>query len=326
MSEFERPDDGREEEVRTENAPAEGQPPDAGLSLPPGAQQDPEEQLAAQVRILGDGGFGNDTGAPPPPPFAAPRFESFAPIPWSERPYPFWGWLDALMMGGMVLVAMFAAVLLVSIVALMTGAVPGAEPGQSLGAISIAQAAIAMQLLGFGIPLVGLGVLFRLRYQAPLLRSLHLTFAPRAFLYAPLGLVTALFVGLLGKVLQIQDLEMPMNEILKSDADLILIGIAAVTFGPLFEELIFRGFLQPLVSKLVGAVGGILTTAIVFALPHGSQYGWHWQHLLIIVVAGTVFGAIRWKTQSTTAAVAAHAVYNGFLVAVTMYQRMNGLI
>ena len=73
----------------------------------------------------------------------------------------------------------------------------------------------------------------------------------------------------------------------------------------------------------MGVAGGILATSLLFTLPHGPQYGWHWQHLLIITVAGTVFGVIRWRSESTTAATIAHAAYNGFLVSVAIFQRFT---
>jgi len=90
-------------------------------------------------------------------------------------------------------------------------------------------------------------------------------------------------------------------------------------FGPVFEELLFRGFLFPLLARSVGPWPGILLAATPFALVHGSQYHWSWQHLTVVGLAGAVFGFVRYKSGSTAAATLVHTGYNatlfiGFLV------------
>ena len=84
----------------------------------------------------------------------------------------------------------------------------------------------------------------------------------------------------------------------------------------LCEELAFRGFLQPLLARSLGAAPAILLAAIPFGLLHYPEYGDSWRHALIIAAAGAAFGAMRQVTGSTKAAVLMHASYNAFFFLV----------
>ncbi|MDZ7637337.1 MAG: type II CAAX endopeptidase family protein [Bryobacterales bacterium] len=248
-----------------------------------------------------------------------PLFDEIA-APASPPVYPFWGWLDVLLFVVVLVACLFlASVILAGInIALVASGYPQY-------ALSLAQIAALIQLLAFGPALFVLSLVLRARYQQGLRAAAQLGPIRNLGIYAGAGLATAILVSVLNYVFKLQELDMPMNELIKSDADLILIGIAAFTFGPLFEEIIFRGILQPLFVSGMGAVAGIFVTALLFALPHGTQYGWHWQLILIITVAGCVFGFIRWQAQSTTASTIAHAAYNGLLLVGAVAERMKEL-
>jgi membrane protease YdiL (CAAX protease family) len=91
---------------------------------------------------------------------------------------------------------------------------------------------------------------------------------------------------------------------------LTLLGITAVTIGPLFEELLFRGFLQPLFSKTFGVVGGILLTAVLFGLPHSVQYKFVWQYVAAVSVVGAALGVVRYRTGSIIPSTVMHCCFN----------------
>ena len=61
--------------------------------------------------------------------------------------------------------------------------------------------------------------------------------------------------------------------------------------------------------------------ATPFALVHGSQYHWSWQHLAIVGLAGAVFGFVRYKSGSTAAATLVHTGYNATLFVGFMIQK-----
>lgn len=280
--------------------------PEDPASPPSASPAEAGDSVAGRIRILDETPFAE-----------GPQFLPVAPPAASG--YPFWGWLDLLLFVVILVVSMFAAAILVS--GFNFGILAAGYPQFSL---SLAQVAVLLQLLGFGPALFLLSRILRARYRQGLRAAVQLNPMRHIGLYAGVGLATAMLVSALNVVFKLQDLDMPMNELIKSDADLIAIGIAAFTFGPLFEEVIFRGFLQPLFVKGIGPIAGILATSILFALPHGAQYGWHWQLILIITIAGVVFGVIRWRAESTTASTIAHAAYNGVLLLGAVVQRIQG--
>ena len=79
---------------------------------------------------------------------------------------------------------------------------------------------------------------------------------------------------------------------------------------PLVEELVFRGFLQPLLARDIGAAAAIVVANIPFGILHYWEYGKSWRHVVVIMVAGIAFGCMRQKTGSTRASALMHAAYN----------------
>jgi hypothetical protein len=167
-----------------------------------------------------------------------------------------------------------------------------------------------------------LGVLYLLvswRYQQPFWGSLGWTVFRLPFLCAAIGPVLAIASSTLGVLLKAPPIPSPIEDLISDRRSLFIMMLFLTVFGPVFEELVFRGFLFPLLARSLGPWPGILLAATPFALVHGSQYHWSWQHLTIVGLAGVVFGFIRYKTGSTAAATLAHTGYNatlfvGFLV------------
>ena len=51
---------------------------------------------------------------------------------------------------------------------------------------------------------------------------------------------------------------------------LFLLLITTVVLAPVFEELVFRGILLPVLVSTVGKISGVLLSALIFALAHLS--------------------------------------------------------
>jgi membrane protease YdiL (CAAX protease family) len=128
---------------------------------------------------------------------------------------------------------------------------------------------------------------------------------------AVLGVALAMLVAWLGAVLHTPDVDTPMKHLLSRRSTAIEFAILGTTFAPLCEELIFRGFMQPVLVRSLGSVGGIFVTAAFFGALHLSQYGFAWQAGLLITIAGIAFGWMRQVTGSTRASTCMHASYNG---------------
>jgi membrane protease YdiL (CAAX protease family) len=83
------------------------------------------------------------------------------------------------------------------------------------------------------------------------------------------------------------------------------IGIACL-LGPLFEELLFRGFLQPLAVHRLGAWRGVVLTSLLFAALHGAGA------FPMIFALSLLLGALQHRTRRLAGAYAVHALHNAF--------------
>jgi membrane protease YdiL (CAAX protease family) len=218
-----------------------------------------------------------------------------------SRDHPFWTYADLALFAGAILpsfgVGFVVAVMLRSV-------------------LSRAGTAMVLQFGGYALWFAALGAILRYRHNAPFWESLRwrpkLSQIGPCLLFGPiLSLVVAGLSNLAGQV----DVKNALAELMTSWPAVILVGVFATTLGPVCEELAFRGFLQPLVTRSFGPVVGILVAALPFALVHGPQYGWSAPHVALIGLAGAAFGVARHRTGSTAASTALHATYNlAFLV------------
>jgi len=134
-----------------------------------------------------------------------------------------------------------------------------------------------------------------------------------------LGAAMFFVLGLLQNLLPMPQ-DTPFEHLFDRPRDAYLLSIIAVTFGPLMEELFFRGFMYPVLARRLGAAWGIALTALPFGLIHLPQYGWAWGAALVIVLVGVVCGAVRAVTRSVGASFLVHVGFNGtqMLIAVVM--------
>lgn len=221
-----------------------------------------------------------------------------------EPSFPFWNYGDVLMFVGLALLALIVSQLLVLGTAKALHASPAA----------LELLAIPAQFLAYGLIFGVLFALFHWHYGQPMLASLGWTRSglgfPRALL---LGFGLSFLIATAGGLLHMPDTETPMKHLMASPTGLLLVGLFGTTLGPLCEELIFRGFLQPLLVRSFGVAAGILLTAVPFGLLHLQQYGNAWQSGVLITFAGVVFGMVRHVTNSTRASTGVHAAYNSSL-------------
>ena len=105
----------------------------------------------------------------------------------------------------------------------------------------------------------------------------------------------------------------PFDQFFEHPMDAYLTAAFAITFGPLMEELFFRGFLYPVIARRIGALWGIILTALPFGLMHYAQYR-SWAAVLIIIMVGVVLTAVRAVTKSVASSFLAHVGYNATLM------------
>lgn len=105
----------------------------------------------------------------------------------------------------------------------------------------------------------------------------------------------------------------PFDQFFDTPADAYLLALFAITFGPLMEELFFRGFLYPVLARRTGSLLAILVTAMLFGAVHSPQYSYSWA-VLIIFLVGIVLTTVRALTKSVASSFLAHVGYNGTLM------------
>ena len=149
--------------------------------------------------------------------------------------------------------------------------------------------------------LAALGVRGGRLLQAPVVGvSLYLV------LLLPLGSVQYVWVWILrswGRT----TFEQPLIDLLQSvpEGDRLLPILIGAGLQPLFEEVFFRGFLQPVCVRRLGALGGIALTSLVFAGLHGVE------GLVPIFALSCLLGYVMMRTQRLHAVWAIHALHNG---------------
>lgn len=83
-------------------------------------------------------------------------------------------------------------------------------------------------------------------------------------------------------------------------------ALTAVVLAPLFEETLFRGVLLPVAARELGGLGGVLLSALVFAVAHLSL-----GELPPLFMLGLGLGWLRWSSGRLGCCVLMHALWNG---------------
>lgn len=219
---------------------------------------------------------------------------------------PFWGYSDLFLVLGL----LFAATVAVVISTWML---------QRFSSVAGTDYRVQMivQLIFYAAVYGAFKLVFAIRYEKPVLASLGWVKSEFPLKWALLGggLLTigvqSILIGLKTPPVHSQ-----VDEMLKAHP--VLIGTLAVTLAPFFEELFFRGFLQPLFIRSLGVFAGIFVPALCFGLLHLFQYGKKWQVAVAITTIGIVLGIVRRKANSIKPSTLMHCTYNGALIAASI--------
>jgi membrane protease YdiL (CAAX protease family) len=224
-----------------------------------------------------------------------------APAPPSvARTDPFWSWRDAALLAALTIPCFSLAVALTHGFFLLLPRMPGE-----------AARALTMQFAFYVFWFGALWLILWQRYHAPFWSSLGWRFPwPNMLFTGILGPGLVVVIAVIGELLHTPVIDNAVARLLRDRWSILLVGTFAVTLGPLAEELIFRGFIQPLAIRSFGIWAGISLASAPFALLHGPQYAWNWQHMLLLFLASFVFGYTRHRTGSTAASTVVHATYN----------------
>lgn len=227
---------------------------------------------------------------------------------------PFWGYTDLALVLGMLIAFV---VLMISCIGALALLYPKLRTDPTPLLVPTQLALYAFVYLSFWLD-------FKTRYNRPVLSSLGWKAARiNLLLCAVGGVVLAFAVSALASVLHTPTVKSPFDQLTTSTLSTVLFGIMAVALGPFFEEMFFRGFIQPLLSRTFGTVAGILLTAALFGSLHAPEYSWAWQYALAVSLAGAVFGWLRAKTNSIIPSTVMHACFNAVSFAALAYKHTS---
>jgi membrane protease YdiL (CAAX protease family) len=134
--------------------------------------------------------------------------------------------------------------------------------------------------------------------------------------------------------------DLPIEELFHNHALIWFLVVFGVIIGPIFEEIVFRGFLLPAIAIAVdylriprdpdpaialerldawhssstfstpALVTSTIVTSLLFALLHAPQLGWTWPAVALLACVSIVLCVVRLRTGSVAASSVVHMAYN----------------
>ena len=89
-----------------------------------------------------------------------------------------------------------------------------------------------------------------------------------------------------------------------------LFAALGVFVAPFVEEVIFRGFIYPIVERKLGRILAVLATALLFTTVHVTQLWGSWSGIVLILLVGITLSTVRAKTDSLIPSFVIHLSYN----------------
>ncbi len=103
----------------------------------------------------------------------------------------------------------------------------------------------------------------------------------------------------------------PAETTVATNLALMLVGGGVILFQTAAEEIFFRGWFQPIVSRGWGEIAALTVTSIAFAALHIFSGARDPLSFLNLVLAGLFFGLLAIRTRGIAAPIAAHFAWNG---------------
>ena len=234
----------------------------------------------------------------------APEVEPVFVLP-EEKREPFWDYFDLLMVIGLGV----AAFLLVNVVgAFWIYLDPKLRHDMT-------PLMMPLQYVAYGLIYLCFYGVFKFRYDQPVFHSLGFvrTNVNLAAVGAG-GVLLAIGLAIVAQFMHTPKVDTPFDALGKTPFSMFVLAFTAIVAAPLIEEMVFRGFLQPLFSRTFGVAAGILVTALLFGGLHAQEYQKAWQYVAAISVVGVALGIVRMRTKSTIPGVVMHGCFNAVSV------------
>jgi hypothetical protein len=178
--------------------------------------------------------------------------------------------------------------------------------------------------------------LFPLLWKRPFAEGIHANpdaARRNALRLIPIGLVLSVTVQAISSLISLPK-NIPMDDFFRTPSDIWLVAAFGTLLAPLFEEILFRGFLLPAFAiaydwlslprtpaayeqwrsnnKLTrpSLVFSAVLTSILFAVLHGQQTAFTWPVLVLLFCVSLVLSYVRLRLRSVMASTLIHVSYN----------------
>jgi membrane protease YdiL (CAAX protease family) len=227
-----------------------------------------------------------------------------------------WDWADLLLFVLIYICGLFVVGMLVAIVFALLGVsqaqVQNSVTEKNLLDIVI-QTVLDLALLGY------LAAQMRLRFGLPFWRTIRwrrwqTKDVPRGVLYMLLafgGFLLGLIITSASAAFPPKG-NMPIGTFFQDRHTALLIMAMGILVAPLVEEIVFRGYLYPVLARSFGVWAGVLVTGTLFGLLHAVQLWGGWWQIALLVVVGIVFTFARAVTRTVVTSYLLHVGYNTF--------------
>jgi membrane protease YdiL (CAAX protease family) len=125
-----------------------------------------------------------------------------------------------------------------------------------------------------------------------------------------LGLASALSVLFIAPLLPSNG-PSPLEKQLTTRSAILMFAVFGVAVAPLFEEVIFRGFLFKVLWEIGGSKLAVPGSAVLFAGTNAPQLGENWYAVLLIFLVGLILAVVRQRSNSVIPSFIIHTSYNG---------------
>ncbi|MBL7157313.1 MAG: CPBP family intramembrane metalloprotease [Candidatus Omnitrophica bacterium] len=146
----------------------------------------------------------------------------------------------------------------------------------------------------------------------------------------PVILILGILVYILLNILQIKPPPQPIVGLFLAEKNIALIftsSIIAAIFGPVIEEIFFRGVMYNAVKRKFGVFAGIFITSILFSFLHTHAMTYFLVGFIPIMILGMTLAYLYEKTGSLIPSITLHIMNNvGSVFMVFLFRYFNNLV
>ncbi|WVZ80106.1 hypothetical protein U9M48_027609 [Paspalum notatum var. saurae] len=138
----------------------------------------------------------------------------------------------------------------------------------------------------------------------------HLDVALGCLIFPLVNLLSHINISLVpmspGPVVGVSSVEQSI--VARDPVAMALYAVVVTVCAPIWEEIVFRGFLLPSLTRYMPLSWSILASAAAFALAHFNA-----QRVMPLVFLGVVMGGVFARSRNLLASMVLHSLWNGFV-------------